>query len=69
MTVLDTVCAQDTVTCEKHKSGYHLENNCKSLWAKWFTNYILYVLCRHVEVLNIAQHCPGVDGLTGHKTN
>ena len=46
---------------QKHKSVSHLENSWKSLWAKWFTNYILDVLCRRMKTLmlgvNIAQHC------------
>ena len=42
----DKVYAKDTVTCKKHESVSHPKNSSKGLWDKWFTNYILDVLCR-----------------------
>ena len=53
----------------QHKSVSHLENNCKSLLAKWFTNYILDAFCRSCVKYCSTLSGSSLDELTDHQTS
>ena len=56
----------------QHKSMSHLENSCKILWAKWFTNYTLVakwkLSCQGVKYRTTLSGS-NLDELTNHKTS
>ena len=59
----------------QHKSVSHLENNCKSLWAKWYTNFILDVFVARWKLSYLCvRYCSTLSGssldeLTDHRTS